>query len=140
MLRTLVALLLATAAAPAAVGLGGLSVHNEGRIEYVQIAAPADSSLVLTGGLLASGVGGQKFVFPSLQLAPGSAVRIASGATPLRPGDVLWTKQNVWNNDGDVARVFDSTGTLLAEFAYGSPVRVASALKQTSLKGTRASR
>lgn len=114
-----------------------LSVHNEGRSEHVRIQAPADRALTLTGWRLSSAVGDQKYNFPATSLAAGAVIRIVSGATEQQAGDLVWGRQNVWNNDGDIARLFDASGALVAEVSYGTVARQSSALKASSAKGSR---
>lgn len=116
-----------TAASP------GLSVHNDGRVEFVEIQAEAGS---LAGGLLVSVRGDQSYRFGAV-IGPGP-FRVVSGTTPDRPGDLVWTKRNVWNNDGDTAWLFDKSGVLLAEHTYGrTSLKGASPTKAKSIKGTR---
>jgi hypothetical protein len=42
-------------------------------------------------------------------LAPGASVTIRSGG-PAGPGELTWTNQNVWNNDGDTATLVNAGG------------------------------
>jgi hypothetical protein len=42
-------------------------------------------------------------------LAPGASVTIRSGG-PAGPGELAWTNQNVWNNDGDTATLVNAGG------------------------------
>lgn len=118
-----------------------LNVFNSGTVEYVEITASPDTALVLNNWLLVSSVGDQKLRLAANQIPAGGTIRIVSGTTPLRAGDLLWTRRNVWNNDGDVARLFDSNGTLTAEVEYGkATANTSSALKAASSKGTRTTR
>jgi len=109
-----------------------LSVHNDGRVEFVEIQADAGS---LAGALLVSVRGDQSYRFGAVT-GPGP-FRVVSGTTPTRPG-VAWTKRNVWNNDGDTAWLFDRAGVLVAEHTYGrTSLKGASLAKANSVKGTR---
>jgi len=48
--------------------------------------------------------------FPAgYHLAPGASVTIRSGG-PAGPGELAWTNQNVWNNDGDTATLVNAGG------------------------------
>ncbi|MCA1847037.1 MAG: lamin tail domain-containing protein, partial [Actinobacteria bacterium] len=44
-------------------------------------------------------------------LAPGASVTIRSGG-PAGPGELAWTNQNVWNNDGDTATLVNAGGSV----------------------------
>jgi hypothetical protein len=44
-------------------------------------------------------------------LAPGASVTIRSGG-PAGPGELAWTNQNVWNNDGDTATLANAAGAV----------------------------
>lgn len=46
-------------------------------------------------------------------LAPGASVTIRSGG-PAGPGEVAWTNQNVWNNDGDTATLVNAGGRVVS--------------------------
>jgi len=46
-------------------------------------------------------------------LAPGASVTIRSGG-PAGPGELAWTNQNVWNNDGDTATLVNAGGGIVA--------------------------
>ena len=74
---------------------------------------------------LLSQEGGQRFVFPRFTLSPGAAVRVTSGPNGRQdpPGVLQWLKSDgsphrghVWNNDGDVAILFDSRGNEVSRF------------------------
>lgn len=110
-----------------------LTVFNDGRAEFVDIRADPGA---LAGGLLVSARGDQSYRFGGVVGA--GTVRVVSGSTPARPGDLVWTKRNVWNNEGDTAWLFDKAGTLLVEHTYGrTSIKGASPTKAKSLKGTR---
>lgn len=117
-----------------------LSVRNDGRLEHVLLQAPPERGLTLTGWRLVSVVGDQKFQFPAVSLGAGATLRVISGATEKKSGDMIWTRQNMWNNDGDTALLFDAGGTLVAAESYGNAPRPSSVLKASSLKGSRTSR
>jgi hypothetical protein len=137
--------LVASVAALASVALAGapykqlieVEVFNSGTNEYVFIDNLSDSPASTSGWLLASGVGGQKFQLATTEIAPGASLRIVSGrTTATQDGDMFWTKQNVWNNEGDVARLYDAEGLLrAAAFEYGRSRTTPAA--PPSIKGTR---
>jgi hypothetical protein len=65
----------------------------------------------------------QVFTFPAgYLLAAGAVARVHSGpgAFGSPPGDLLWTTENIWNNDGDRADLRDAGGQVMSTLAYGS--------------------
>ena len=94
--------------------------------EVVVIVNTGASPQVMTGWKLLSQEGGQRFMFPRLTLNSGAAVRVTSGPNGRQdpPGVLQWLKSDgspyrghVWNNDGDVAILFDSLGNEVSRFA-----------------------
>ena len=70
------------------------------------------------GGNSCQPVPEQVFTFPAgFQLAAGAVVRIHSG--PNAAGDLVWTTENIWNNDGDRADLRDAGGQVVSSKAYG---------------------
>ncbi|MGM7719835.1 lamin tail domain-containing protein [Metabacillus sp. Hm71] len=72
----------------------------------------------LTGWRLYSADGGQTFYFPNnYVLKKGSLVTIVSGreATHNPPSQLLWTNAYMWENDGDIARVYNPLNGLVSE-------------------------
>ncbi len=93
--------------------------------EVVVIVNSGASPQVMTDWELLSQEGGQRFVFPRLTLNSGAAVRVTSGPNGRQdpPGVLQWLKSDgspyrghVWNNDGDVAILFDSRGNEVSRF------------------------
>jgi lamin tail-like protein len=123
--------------ASAATGSLSLSVSNDGRLEHVEITTT--TAMDLSGWMLSSSVGGQSFRFGTVRIVAGQRLRIVSGMTPAASGDIQWTRANVWNNEGDIAMLFDGQGALVTEFAYGR-VKAASPAKASSAKGSKAGR
>jgi beta-lactamase superfamily II metal-dependent hydrolase len=98
------------------------------------VAAPGSSSVAITavdlkgetvtitnGGTSTAGLSGWKltdqgakhtYSFTGTSLPPGGSVVVASGPAS---GDVKWTTANVWNNDGDTAYLYDSSGALVSQ-------------------------
>lgn len=114
-----------------------LEVFNSGSDEYVYIDNLGDIAVSTEGWILVSGVGSQKFSLRTAEIGPRASLRIVSGrTTAAQDGDMIWTKQNVWNNDGDIARLYDADGLPRAvPFEYGRS-RSTSA-QPPSIKGTR---
>lgn len=110
-----------TATAKPAPGVAIVQIFNEGYAEHVVIrnqgAGPAD----LSGWALRES-DGAKFVFPAgFSLGPGDEVRVYSGRDGRQskpPAALDWTEKNVWANDGETARLYDSSGALVFEFHY----------------------
>jgi hypothetical protein len=96
-------------------------VRNEGKAESIVIANEGHADQPLTGWALASLQGTQVFRFDDgLVLKPGSRITVTSGeGVSHKPPEVFgWTEENVWNNRGDVALLFDYEGEEAARFAY----------------------
>ena len=94
--------------------------------EVVVIVNTGASPQVMTGWELLSQEGGQRFVFPQFTLEPGASVAVTSGPNGRQdpPGVLQWLKSDgspyrghVWNNDGDVAVLFDNLGNEVSRFA-----------------------
>jgi hypothetical protein len=120
--------------APAPVAM---RIENSGVAEYVEIRSSAGADL--RGWVLVSVKGGQKLVLGAATVPATGTIRIVSGVTPGLAGDILWTRRNVWNNDGDIGLLYDGAGNLVAEQSYGR-VPLTSPAKASSAKGTKASR
>lgn len=86
--------------------------------ELVVIKNVYDKTIDLTGYVLVSVKGNQQFTFPTVILKPGETVTVTSGkdARSDPPRYLLWTKQNIWNNDGDPAKLFTPDGKLVATY------------------------
>jgi len=85
--------------------------------EIVTIKNTGSSSVNLSGVTLVSVKGNQRYVFPSYQLSPGATVHVLSGSNNTTGSNYLkWTGSNIWNNDGDPAELYDSSGRLIDEY------------------------
>lgn len=74
--------------------------------------------LNLTGWILYSADGNQTFNFPdNYVLKKGSSVSIVSGrgATNNPPSQLFWTGAYMWENEGDIARVYNPLNGLVSE-------------------------
>ena len=117
---------IATAATPQAEGQYQVSIQNVDLAgEVVVIVNAGVSPQVMTGWELLSEEGGQRFVFSEFTLDPGATVLVTSGRNGRQdpPGVLQWLKSDgspyrgyVWNNDGDVAVLFDSGGNEVSRF------------------------
>ncbi len=83
--------------------------------EYIAITNIGSEPVDLTGWQLHSVRGDQWFAFPAGHvLAAGATVRVYS-ATGSAPADgLLWTEKNMWNNEGDEARLIDASGAVVS--------------------------
>ena len=86
--------------------------------EEVVIINRGSEAVDLSGWVVISTVGNQRFTFPNgTVLRPGGRLVIRSGPrAQAGHGILLWTKAYVWNNDGDPAELRDSSGTLVARY------------------------
>ncbi|WP_052329946.1 stalk domain-containing protein [Thermicanus aegyptius] len=85
--------------------------------EIVIIKNSDTKDINMTGWKLVSTEGNQTFQFPDgFVLKKGASVKIVSGknAAP-RNGVLVWTKAFIWNNEGDKAELYDSSGKLVSQ-------------------------
>ena len=82
--------------------------------ELVTIKNNGAVDVDMTGWVLVSVTGNQRYTFPSYILEAGDTVTVASGDAD---GNLKWTSENVWNNsDSDPAQLYDSAGKLIATY------------------------
>ena len=86
-------------------------------METVGIKNSGRTDVILTGWRLNSVQGNQSYTFPSFRLKAGETVYITSGLYAKDNGTthLRWTTENMWNNTGDAAKLFDSKGILVHE-------------------------
>lgn len=92
--------------------------------EYVSIANRGEIDQPLTGWALGSLHGLEVFVFPEGTVLPARGrIRVLSGegARVTSEGDLLWTRQNVWNNRSDTVFLFDNRGHEVNRLSYPRP-------------------
>lgn len=63
------------------------------------------------------------FTFPNFVLEPGEEVRVYSHVTASSPmpegeNNLKWTGQYIWNNGGDTAYLYDSSGATVTTYSY----------------------
>lgn len=82
------------------------------RAEVVVIENRGNAAVDLSGWVLLSERGNQRFAFPAgTGLAAGSTLRVVSGPrATTSPGRLLWTRSYIWNNDGDLAILLTAAG------------------------------
>lgn len=85
--------------------------------EEATVTNDGTDSLDLTGWILVSTRGNQRFTFPTLTLAAGQSVVVTSGAGAADNPPIMlrWTTSNMWRNVGDPAQLLDRQGVVQAE-------------------------
>ncbi|MBC7235237.1 MAG: lamin tail domain-containing protein [Chloroflexi bacterium] len=94
----------------------------EGRDEQVLVRNEGSAAQDLNGWRLHS-LPDQWFSFPTgYVLQPGASVRVHSGpdAVHAPPGDLLWTRQYIWNNEADAATLYNDRAEIVDQWSYGS--------------------
>jgi len=61
---------------------------------------------------------GHTFVFPDVTLQPGESVYVYSGSGTNTDHKLHWGYGAIWNNDGDTAYLYDSSGRLVDTYNY----------------------
>jgi hypothetical protein len=96
-------------------------VHNDALREYVTVVNVGTMAQPMGGWALASLRGERFYTFPDgLILLPEivAVIHSGQGASDNPPHDLLWTEEQVWNNQGDVAVLFDADGLEVDRCAY----------------------
>jgi len=80
--------------------------------EVVRIENSSVNNIDISGWILVSERGNQRFTFPAgTVIIAGDSVAVVSGADATAgTGRLLWTRSSVWNNDGDPAVLLDAGG------------------------------
>lgn len=82
--------------------------------EIVTLKNTGSTDVNLSGWVLVSVTGNQRYTFPSYTLKAGASVTVASGKAT---GNLKWTTRYIWNNDSsDPAQLYDSAGSLISTF------------------------
>lgn len=92
-----------------------LELTVDRRAEVVSITNDGQEVIDLTGWVLISEVGDQRYTFPSpTLLRPGSEIQVLAGpnAKP-GPNKLVWTNSYIWNNDHDPAALYNAQGILV---------------------------
>ncbi len=90
-------------------------IQYKGKDEYIVIKNFGKSPVNLTGWRIYSR-GGQWYTFPEITLDSGESVSVHSG--PGASGSLIWTKEYVWNNNGDEAVLYDAEGNVVDVYEY----------------------
>lgn len=103
------------------------AVKNDGLQEYATIINRGTVAQPMSGWVLASLRGQTFYPFPDdLMFEPGMVVKVQSGQqepkeTNNKQGvwaNLLWTVEQVWNNRGDTAILFDANGLEVDRHSY----------------------
>ncbi len=103
------------------------AVYNDGLQESVTLVNQGTVVQPLSGWVLASLRGQSFFLFPDdLIIYPGLTAVVHSGQQESRKAsrlqdawvDLLWTTDQVWNNRGDIAILFDTNGLEIDRYSY----------------------
>lgn len=96
----------ATAAAPVGGTVSGIVIASVDLVgEIVILENRSLNSIDISGWVLVSEVGNQRFTFPSgTVIAANSSITVVSGPNATAgTGRLVWTRSHIWNNDGDPA-------------------------------------
>jgi len=82
------------------------------RAESVTIENRSTNSIDISGWVLVSEIGNQRFTLPAGTVVPAaSGIAVVSGPNATAgAGRLLWTRSHIWNNDGDPAVLLDAGG------------------------------
>lgn len=103
------------------------AVKNDGLQEYAAIINRGTVAQPMSGWVLASLRGQTFYPFPDdLMFEPGMIVKVQSGQQEPKKtnnklgvwADLLWTVEQVWNNRGDIAILFDANGLEVDRHSY----------------------
>ncbi|MFI5265600.1 MAG: thermonuclease family protein [Candidatus Levyibacteriota bacterium] len=90
--------------------------------EWVEIKNTCSTSQNLLGYLIKDNSASNSYTFKSLNLGAKMNIKLHSGCSTDSSSDVYWTcpamALPVWNNSGDNAYLYDSTGKLVSEIDY----------------------
>ena len=98
----------------------GLEKRSEGD-EFIEISNTGTSTGDISGYRINCDDRGQDFVFPEgTVLQAGSSFRVYTNRDdPSTGGFNFDSNVAIWNNKGDVGRIFDASGELVDDFGYG---------------------
>ena len=87
----------------------------------IQHTGIATASQEMAGWVLTDDNGSNRYTFPAYSLGPGEMVTVYTGAGEPAPGSLYWGRmQDVWNNDGDVAYLYEPDGRLVSSYSVGA--------------------
>ena len=102
------------------------TIKNEGLHEFATLVNRGTVAQPMSGWVLASVRGQTFYSFPDdLIFAPDMVVVVQSGQQKSKQSDdqgawpkLLWTMNQVWNNRGDMAILFDANGAEIDRYSY----------------------
>ena len=104
-----------TATAPVLTGAHVEITRVELGAERVTVQNTGSVAQDLTGWWMRSVEGSQRYRFPAgFVLGPGESVVVLSGRDTAGPGELLWSRQNIHNDKGDVCELYDAQGMLVS--------------------------
>ena len=85
--------------------------------EVVTLVNNGSSAVDLTGWKIVSEKGNQTYSFPGgTNIPSGGNLKVLSGSKAVaRAGTLVWTKSNIWNNDGDPGALYDAQGQVVSQ-------------------------
>lgn len=85
--------------------------------EVVTLVNSGGSAVDLTGWKLVSERGNQTYSFPSgTEIPAGGTLKVTSGPkTAASTGTLVWTKSNMWNNDGDPGALVNAQEQMVSQ-------------------------
>jgi len=107
------------ATAPIAGATSGVVIASVDLVgEVVTITNRSAQNVDVSGWVLQSVEGNQRFTFPSATVvAANASITVVSGTNAAAgPGRLLWTRSHIWNNAGDPAVLFDAAGREISRF------------------------
>ena len=87
--------------------------------EVLTIKNKSDRKFDLTDWKLLSVNGSQEYIFPrETILNPGDYIKIISGPNAISKNakTLIWTKSYIWNNNGDIAELYDKDDNLISRY------------------------
>ncbi|MGQ9626490.1 MAG: lamin tail domain-containing protein [Anaerolineae bacterium] len=98
-----------------------VEVNPKGPDEYILIRNEGNAPQDMAGWWLRADHAWRVFTFPpEFVIQPGGSVRIHSGPGALDnpPTELTWVREEIWDDAGDVARLYNATNNLLVEYYY----------------------
>lgn len=85
--------------------------------EVVTVVNNGSSAVSLAGWKLVSEKGNQTYSFPSgASISAGGSLKVLSGPKAVvSSGALVWTKANIWNNDGDPGALYNAQGQVVSQ-------------------------
>lgn len=91
-------------------------VSKDLHAELVTIKNFSKKDVNLKDWTLVSVEGNQTFKFPNITLKAGKSITVASGPDAVSNATtLLWTKRQIWLNDGDAAQLLNAKGEVVSE-------------------------